>query len=93
MKSERPSRPPKQQAVYKLVPNGHTCKACGKHDVNSLFPTVAPYKVDICLVIIVLITVANLRGVREAGNIFAVPTYLFIFGILVMIGIGPTTRG
>ena len=30
---------PKQQAVYKLVPNGPTCKACAKHDANTLFPT------------------------------------------------------
>jgi hypothetical protein len=29
----------KQQPVYKLVPNGHTCKACSAHDKNSLFPT------------------------------------------------------
>ena len=34
-----PPPPPKQQAVYKLVRNGHTCRACGKHDDNSLFPT------------------------------------------------------
>jgi hypothetical protein len=30
---------PKQQPVFKLVPNGHTCNACQKHDTNSLFPT------------------------------------------------------
>lgn len=29
----------KQQLVFKLVPNGHTCKACQKHDTNSLFPS------------------------------------------------------
>ena len=29
----------KTQAVYKLVPNGHTCRACLKHDVNKVFPT------------------------------------------------------
>ena len=38
--------------------------------------------------IVILVTIANLRGVREAGNIFAVPTYLFIVGILGMIGYG-----
>ena len=31
--------PAKQQPVYKLVRNGHTCKACAKHDASSLFPT------------------------------------------------------
>ncbi len=34
-----PTANPKQQPVFKLVPNGHTCKACGKHDANSIFPT------------------------------------------------------
>jgi amino acid transporter len=62
--------------------------SAGIDAVNSLFPSLLPYKVDICLAIIVLVTLANLRGVREAGNIFAVPTYLFIIGILAMVGIG-----
>lgn len=60
----------------------------GMDAVNSLFRELIPYKVEICLVIVLLLTVANLRGVREAGNIFAVPTYLFVFGILAMIGYG-----
>jgi amino acid transporter len=37
---------------------------------------------------IALITLGNLRGIREAGNIFAVPTYLFVFSALLMIAIG-----
>jgi amino acid transporter len=44
--------------------------------------------VPIGIVALLLITVANLRGVREAGNIFAVPTYLFLFSALAMIVIG-----
>jgi hypothetical protein len=32
-------KPKQQQPVFKLVPNGHTCKACEKHDTSSLFPT------------------------------------------------------
>ena len=35
-----------------------------------------------------LITLANLRGLRESGNIFAVPTYLFVGAALLMIGLG-----
>src|SRR5439155_1989478 len=62
--------------------------SAGIDAINSLFQELIPYKVDICLAIIVLVTLANLRGVREAGNIFAVPTYLFIAGILAMIVIG-----
>ncbi len=47
-----------------------------------------PIRVEIGVLGIGLITVANLRGVREAGNIFAVPTYLFLFSALLMIALG-----
>jgi amino acid transporter len=54
----------------------------------SLFPSLEPLKVQLCVVVVLLVTVANLRGVREAGNIFAVPTYLFIVGMLALIAYG-----
>lgn len=54
----------------------------------SLFPELFPYRVEICLGVIVLVTVINLRGIRESGNIFSLPTYLFIVGVLGMIGWG-----
>ena len=47
-----------------------------------------PYRVAINIGFIVLLTAMNLRGVRESGRAFAVPTYAFIVGVLVMIGIG-----
>ena len=59
--------------------------------VEQLVSAVAeldPIRVHIAVVAIGLITVANLRGVREAGSIFAVPTYLFLFSALVMIALG-----
>jgi amino acid transporter len=62
--------------------------AAGIAALYSLFPDLRPYRVEICIVVIVLITVANLRGVRESGNIFAAPTYLFIAGMLGLIGYG-----
>jgi amino acid transporter len=46
------------------------------------------HKVLLCLIFIALIAVANLRGVRESGAIFATPTYAFIFSFLFMIGYG-----
>jgi amino acid transporter len=46
---------------------------------------VASYRVEIALVCITLITVVNLRGVKESGAIFSVPTYVFIGSILGMI--------
>jgi len=46
------------------------------------------YTVPICLVFIFLIMVANLRGVRDSGKIFMLPTYAFILSIFTMLGVG-----
>jgi amino acid transporter len=46
------------------------------------------HKVALCLIFIALIALANLRGVRESGALFAAPTYAFIFSFLFMIGYG-----
>jgi amino acid transporter len=56
--------------------------------IVSAFPSLDPVRVEIGIGALGLITLANLRGVREAGNIFAVPTYLFLFSALAMIAIG-----
>jgi amino acid transporter len=46
------------------------------------------HKVALCLIFIAIIALANLRGVRESGSIFAVPTYVFLISFLFMIGFG-----
>jgi amino acid transporter len=46
------------------------------------------HKVALCLFFIALIAVANLRGVRESGTLFAAPTYVFVVSFLFMIGYG-----
>jgi amino acid transporter len=56
--------------------------------VYSVVPGIFDIRVEIAVVAIVLITAANLRGLRESGNIFAIPTYLFLGLALTMIGIG-----
>jgi amino acid transporter len=56
--------------------------------VVSMAPGVHPFAVEIAIVVIALITIGNLRGLRESGNIFAVPTYLFVGLALLMVGIG-----
>ncbi|MEO6458352.1 MAG: APC family permease, partial [Chloroflexia bacterium] len=56
--------------------------------VYSLFPMFRELRVELCLGVIVLVTIANLRGVREAGNIFSVPTYIFVLGIMGLIAVG-----
>jgi amino acid transporter len=56
--------------------------------ITSAVPALAPISVGIGVFAIALITIANLRGLREAGNIFAVPTYLFLGSAFLMIGMG-----
>jgi amino acid transporter len=62
--------------------------AAGVAAITSAFPDLLPVRVELALLAILLLTVANLRGLRESGNIFAVPTYLFVVGALAMIGLG-----
>ncbi len=54
----------------------------------SVVPELFGIRVELALVSITLITVANLRGLRESGNIFAIPTYLFVSLALLMVGLG-----
>jgi amino acid transporter len=54
----------------------------------SVWPALYDIRIEIALAAIALITVANLRGLRESGNIFAMPTYLFVGMALLMIGLG-----
>lgn len=62
--------------------------AAGVDNVISAVPTLNPYRVAIDIAFIVLLTAMNLRGVRESGRAFAVPTYAFVAGVMVMIAIG-----
>ncbi len=56
--------------------------------ISSAVPAIAPISVYVAILAIFLIMVGNLRGLRESGNIFAIPTYLFLGSALLMIGIG-----
>ena len=56
--------------------------------IVSAFPVLFDERVLIGVAAISLIAIANLRGLREAGNIFAAPTYLFIGSALIMIVVG-----
>ncbi|HUX88560.1 MAG TPA: APC family permease [Chloroflexota bacterium] len=62
--------------------------AAGVDAITSAFPELLDEKVLICVVAIVLLTIGNLRGIRESGTIFAVPTYVFILGMYVLIVYG-----
>ncbi|MBM2812224.1 MAG: amino acid transporter [Chloroflexi bacterium] len=62
--------------------------SAGTAAITSALPSAAPFRVEIAIGFIALITVVNLRGVRESGSIFAAPTYLFIGSASLMIGVG-----
>ena len=51
----------------------------------SAVPSLLPHTVSLCLGILIVITILNLRGVREAGTPFAIPTYLFVGTLLITI--------
>ena len=59
--------------------------------IQSILPAAFDYRIEIAFVSISLITIGNLRGLRESGNIFAVPTYLFV-GLALLIVVGGVFR-
>jgi amino acid transporter len=64
--------------------------AAGVQALATLFPVLSPTLdiVSIDVALVVIITVVNLRGVRESGSIFAIPTYIFIVSALLLIAVG-----
>jgi len=62
--------------------------AAGVQALATLFPSLAPYVVPIDVALVIVITIVNLRGVRESGSIFAIPTYIFIGSALLLIAVG-----
>ncbi len=69
--------------------------AAGVAAVTSAIPDLHDYKVPLGALVIALITLGNLRGIREAGSIFAIPTYFFIFamGSVIVIGFAKVIAG
>ncbi|WP_442866934.1 APC family permease [Actinomyces sp. B33] len=56
--------------------------------ITTAVPALDGYEVPIAVVLVVVLAVLNLRGTREAGGAFAVPTYLYMFSILLMVAVG-----
>lgn len=59
--------------------------SAGADAIISAFSGLAEYKVPFVLIIIVVLTILNLRGISESSKIFAIPTYIFIFSMIFMI--------
>jgi amino acid transporter len=62
--------------------------SAGTAALTSAFGGLAPYRVPIAVFFIGLIAFGNLRGVKESGRIFAVPTYFFMVTMALLLGIG-----
>ncbi|MGA5252126.1 APC family permease [Streptomyces pseudogriseolus] len=60
----------------------------GIENLGSAIPFVVENKVACAIGVIVLLTLMNLRGVRESGTLFAIPTYVFVAGVFLMIAWG-----
>ena len=60
----------------------------GVAQITSAIPLLFPWRVQIAVLLIALITVVNLRGVKESGRAFAIPTYFFVVSMLGMLAFG-----
>jgi amino acid transporter len=56
--------------------------------ITSAVPSFAEHKVPIAIGFVILLSIANLRGVKEAGTLFAVPTYGFVAMVFLMLAVG-----
>jgi amino acid transporter len=62
--------------------------AAGVAAITSAFPQWHINRVELTLAFVVVLMFGNLRGIRESGRIFSIPTYFFVVGLLALIAIG-----
>ena len=62
--------------------------SAGVAAIVSAFQNLAPYRVELCVGFIFLVTLANLRGIKESGALFAPPTYLYVVSLASLIIVG-----
>jgi amino acid transporter len=56
--------------------------------ITSAVPWLDTYRVELCLVFLAILMIGNLRGIRESGRIFAIPTYFFVVSVMVLLAAG-----
>ncbi|HEU4326351.1 MAG TPA: APC family permease [Roseiflexaceae bacterium] len=56
--------------------------------INWGFPQLSSHRIDLALLFILIVTIINLRGLRESGTFFAIPTYVFVLSMVGLIGVG-----
>jgi amino acid transporter len=62
--------------------------SAGTAALTSMVPMLKEHTVLLCLIFMFLIMLVNLRGVKESGNLFMIPTYAFIVSIFLLVGLG-----
>ncbi|MDX2141465.1 MAG: APC family permease [Chloroflexota bacterium] len=62
--------------------------SAGVAQIVSAFPELLPFRVEIALLVILFMTVVNLRGVKESGVLFSIPTYFFLAVMFITLIIG-----
>ncbi|WP_255252572.1 APC family permease [Curtobacterium sp. 'Ferrero'] len=62
--------------------------ASGVDNIISALPELNPFRVELALLFVVVLAAVNLRGVRESSKAFAIPTYLFVASVLLMVVTG-----
>src|SRR5712664_1377755 len=62
--------------------------SAGVTALTSAVPHLQPHTLLLCLVILALLTIVNMRGVKDTGAAFIAPTFLFVGSLLVLIGVG-----
>jgi amino acid transporter len=62
--------------------------AAGTAALTSAFSGLRPYRIEIAILFVLLIAYGNLRGLKESGRIFAVPTYFFMFNMVLLLAVG-----
>ena len=62
--------------------------SAGVGALESAVPSLQPYTLVMCLTVLALITLVNLRGVRESGLAWSIPTFVFVAGLLLVVVVG-----
>ena len=62
--------------------------SAGVAAIVSAFQNLVPYRVELCIGFIIIVTLANLRGIKESGALFAPPTYLYVLSLASLIIVG-----
>jgi amino acid transporter len=74
--------------VVDYVLNVAVSVAAGVAALTSAFPELLPYTVELCLAVLVIVTLINLRGIAHSARLFMLPTVLFVGSILIVIVVG-----